>query len=777
MGDIYRTAKEVYIWLGIGDDDTNYALEHIEGKPQTRFDSGIFSTCVEKLFGASYWTRRWIIQEFSLAQERTIVCGGRLTKWRTLKSKSGNDVLRSDSSARQTLEGFKKVESLASGEKMSLLELMERFQNARCFEPHDRAFALRSIAENGDRLSPRYDESESDLYFRVLSTLPTERVFPTIPGYRWPHEAASRLQSCMPLKKQDLLKSLKDGPDDRLYTVFEYIGVILTVQDSVQNTQGQDAEDKFPSFPLKVQLQGPTKEFRGYGGLSSGDLIYSLQSTSRSPKGLYIAFGPRPTDPVVVGMLIQEPEGEKTIEFIRNIILGGVLVCRRINSGNPLHRRILCHISRTVLILLWLLDIGKLDCILSHQKEILDESVQGNLLCGCANDRATEHEDSSLEVLSSFAFEQDQTFWAEEITPPWTDLDQQPPQQQIQINENPQSDYALGFRYRKQQQVQVYESLPQSEDALDLDIVRGQVYHYFLSESSGNINFEDDDMKVPLWWVAYNGHATVVKMLLDAGANIFYRRPEQFYNAPPVVARSDINARENRFGKDLRRTRGLSGKHTHNPLHAASEGGHEVVVRLLLDGGAEVNAPGHNDHNALYHASVSGLRTVVKMLLDEGADINPPSGNAALNAASEMGHGTVVKMLLDAGADVNAPGENNHNALYHASASGHGTVVKILLDAGADINPPSGSAGLRAASEIGRVTVVKKLLEAGVDINARGELGQTPLQVAVMGIHKEVVRVLLKAGADVSGEDLGFVFRRSAKKVGVKVGRIRGREF
>jgi len=75
MGEIYRTAQEVYVWLGIGDDDTNYAIEHIEGQPQTHFDSHIFSMCVEKLFGASYWTRRWVIQEFALAQELTIVCG------------------------------------------------------------------------------------------------------------------------------------------------------------------------------------------------------------------------------------------------------------------------------------------------------------------------------------------------------------------------------------------------------------------------------------------------------------------------------------------------------------------------------------------------------------------------------------------------------------------------------------------------------------------------------------------------------------------------------
>ena len=135
---------------------------------------------------------------------------------------------------------------------MSLLKLMERFQNTRCFDPHDKVFALRSIADDGDRLSPHYDESVADLYFRVLSMLPTERVLPRVLGYRWPHQAANRLQKCMQLKRQDVLKSFKGGPNDRFYTVFEYMGLISTVQDSFQNTQRPDSADKFPSFHIKV---------------------------------------------------------------------------------------------------------------------------------------------------------------------------------------------------------------------------------------------------------------------------------------------------------------------------------------------------------------------------------------------------------------------------------------------------------------------------------------------------------------------------------------------
>jgi hypothetical protein len=63
MNKIFDTTQRVYVWLGRGDDDINYAIEHIEdSEPQTGFDQETFSIGAEKLFRASYWTRSWVIQ-------------------------------------------------------------------------------------------------------------------------------------------------------------------------------------------------------------------------------------------------------------------------------------------------------------------------------------------------------------------------------------------------------------------------------------------------------------------------------------------------------------------------------------------------------------------------------------------------------------------------------------------------------------------------------------------------------------------------------------------
>jgi hypothetical protein len=126
----------------------------------------------------------------------------------------------------------------------------------------------------------------------------------------------------------------------------------------------------------------------------------------------------------------------------------------------------------------------------------------------------------------------------------------------------------------------------------------------------------------------------------------------------------------------------------HTLLYLAAEHGHQRMVKLLLDKGADVNAQGGDYGNALQAASKGGREQIVKLLLDKGADVNAQGrryGNA-LQAASKGGHEQVVKLLLDKGADVNAQGGVYGNALQAASQGGHEAVVKLLLDRGAQFN-------------------------------------------------------------------------------------------
>jgi hypothetical protein len=58
---------------------------------------------------------------------------------------------------------------------------------------------------------------------------------------------------------------------------------------------------------------------------------------------------------------------------------------------------------------------------------------------------------------------------------------------------------------------------------------------------------------------------------------------------------------------------------------------------------------------------------------------------SALQAASVGGREKVVQMLMDAGAGVNVQGGEYGNALAAALAGGHDKIMQMLMNAGADV--------------------------------------------------------------------------------------------
>ena len=64
-------------------------------------------------------------------------------------------------------------------------------------------------------------------------------------------------------------------------------------------------------------------------------------------------------------------------------------------------------------------------------------------------------------------------------------------------------------------------------------------------------------------------------------------------------------------------------------------------------------------------------------------------GNTPLHYAACGGHEEVVRALIDSTANVEEHNENGHTPLMEAASAGHVGVAKILLDAGAGINTHS----------------------------------------------------------------------------------------
>jgi ankyrin repeat protein len=82
-------------------------------------------------------------------------------------------------------------------------------------------------------------------------------------------------------------------------------------------------------------------------------------------------------------------------------------------------------------------------------------------------------------------------------------------------------------------------------------------------------------------------------------------------------------------------------------LHRVAYNGHEAVVRLLVENGADIEAQDADEGTALHWAAKNGHKTVVQLLLENRAE-------TGLKWAAENGYEAVVRLLLENGADMEA---------------------------------------------------------------------------------------------------------------------------
>ncbi|XP_071947978.1 uncharacterized protein [Antedon mediterranea] len=132
-------------------------------------------------------------------------------------------------------------------------------------------------------------------------------------------------------------------------------------------------------------------------------------------------------------------------------------------------------------------------------------------------------------------------------------------------------------------------------------------------------------------------------------------------------------------------------------------------------------------------------------------------GFTPLMNAAQKGHKDIVKVLIEYGADVNAQTSSGKDALMLTCFVGHLDVVKILRQHGAKwtVADKGGSTAIHWAVDGGNTELLRWMIRDGADVSARESVsGWTPLiRCATMGGNVDIGRVLINADADVNARD------------------------
>jgi hypothetical protein len=189
---------------------------------------------------------------------------------------------------------------------------------------------------------------------------------------------------------------------------------------------------------------------------------------------------------------------------------------------------------------------------------------------------------------------------------------------------------------------------------------------------------------------AGKGHTSLVRLLIEHGAELDWRDPERRQSA----------------------------------MEAACTKGDIGIVKLLLDSGADPSLRHYIRPYPIQCAAMMGHTNIVESLIDAGASADTctgrPDGGSfpPLQLAVRGDHEETAKLLITKGAKINIRIGRMHTALEEAVRSDHLWAVKMLLASGAMVFAPVSELvrcpALPMARRLGREEMCKLLKDQPV---------------------------------------------------------------
>ena len=164
-----------------------------------------------------------------------------------------------------------------------------------------------------------------------------------------------------------------------------------------------------------------------------------------------------------------------------------------------------------------------------------------------------------------------------------------------------------------------------------------------------------------------------------------------------------------------------------DPIHTAAWDGDLAGVQAELDKGVDVNEADINFYNLapLHYAAIHGQKEIAELLIAAGADVsaNTTTRGTPLHLVAFEGHKEIIELLIAEGADVNA----------------------IIVSGPLQFNVGDIALNFTTDSEIAAL-----LRKHGGMTSEELRSGMTPLHLAAVNGHKEIVELLIAKGADVN---------------------------
>ena len=201
----------------------------------------------------------------------------------------------------------------------------------------------------------------------------------------------------------------------------------------------------------------------------------------------------------------------------------------------------------------------------------------------------------------------------------------------------------------------------------------------------------------------------------------------------------------------------LRNKHGSSVLHFAAAGGHQELIKRLVDSyGGDLNIAhlNNNGESVLHCAAQGGHQELIQWLVDS-EDLNIAhlnnQGSSVLHYAAQEGHQELIQWLVDTYEDLNIAQLASHgqSILHAAAAGGHQELILWLVDTYKDLYidhlDNHGQSILHLAALQGHQELIRRLTDTyeTLDIAQLDNQGASILCYAARGGHQELIQWLI----------------------------------